>query len=208
METIIPGAGNGRARRVAIAHVFAVAALSVGFVIESASTSSSLEYGLLIAAAAFAIKKFGNKSDDADEDVQGKHPATRFLFRAANAGDYDDVEDAVGEDFQAYANGYAMLAAETDRGPALLVDLFDYWRQAIPDERWELYDEVSGKQEDKSELVSLRFVAGGTIDGTVHDIEIAAFIRVVDKKITEMRLVTDLTIFNEYRAAIGLPILD
>ena len=197
-----------RAGWTALVHASLVGVLGLGFVVEVTSGSAGLAYGLLISAAILAIKKHGDKSDDADEDVQGKHPATRFLFRAANAGDFDDVEDTVDDDFQAYANGYAMLAEETDRGPKLLVDLFEYWRKAIPDKRWELYDEVSGKQEDKSELISFRFVATGTIAGAKHDIELAAFVRVIDKKMTEMRLVTDLTIFNEYRAAVGLPILE
>ena len=192
----------------ALAHVALMAVLGAWFVLEVAAGHSDVKHGLLISAAILAIKKFGNRSDDADEDVQGKHPATRLLFRAANAGDYDDVEDLVSVDFGAYANGYTMLAEETDRGPALLVGLFDYWRKAIPDERRQLYDEVSGKEEDKSELVSMRFVASGTIEGSEHDIEIDAFTRVVDKKLVEMRLVTDLTVFNEYRASIGLPILE
>ena len=197
-----------RAGWLAFVHTSLVGMLGFWFVVQVALGSSEVQYGLLISAAIVAIKKHGDKNDDADDDVQGKHPATRLLFRAANAADYDDIEGMVGEDFQAYANGYAMLAEETDRGPELLVDLFEYWRKAIPDKRWELYDEVSGKQQDKSELISFRFVATGTIDGTKHDIELAAFVRVIDKKLVEMRLVTDMTIFNEYRAAIGLPILD
>ena len=197
-----------RAGWTALVHASLVGVLGLGFVVEVTSGSAGMAYGLLISAAILAIKKHGDKSDDADDDVQGEHPATRFLFRAANAGDYEGIEDVVDDDFGAYANGYAMLSEETDRGPDLLVGLFDYWGQAIPDMRWELYDEVSGKQKDKSELVTFRFVATGTIAGAKHDIELAAFVRVIDKKMTEMRLVTDLTIFNEYRAAVGLPILE
>jgi hypothetical protein len=101
-----------------------------------------------------------------------------------------------------------MFAEEHDQGPELLVGIFDYLRKAVPNVRWELYGEVAGKQPDKSELVAIRFVARGTIEDAEHDIEIAAFVRIVGRQMAELRLVTDLTAFNVYRAAIGLPILE
>ena len=191
-----------------IAHVVILGLLLVGFLVERASSATTVQYGLLIAAAALAMKHFGHKGDDADEDVQGTHPIARFQFKAANTGDLEDAQDLVAEDFRAYANGYAMLNSEINQGPDLFVELIDYIREAIPDLHWELYDEVAGRQEDKSELVVLRFVAAGTIAGTKRDIEIASFNRVVDKELAEIRFVTDMTVFNEYRAAIGLPILE
>lgn len=197
-----------RWRSVPVAHGIILGLLLLGLALELAATHSGLQHGLLIGAALLIKKHFGSKSDDADGDVQGEHAVTRCLFRAANAREFDGVEDVVSEDFRAYANGYAMYAEETDRGPELLQSLFEYWQHAIPDARWELYDEAADKRKDKSELVVIRFVVSGTIEGKEREIEIAAFARVVDERLSELRLVTDLTIFNEYRAAIGLPILD
>jgi ketosteroid isomerase-like protein len=182
--------------------------LAVGLLIEVASGRPGAQYGLLIATAALIMKKFGSRSDDADEDVQGSHATTRALFQAADSGGYDDLDGLASEDFRAYANGYPMFAEEHDQGPELLVGIFDYLRKAVPNVRWELYGEVAGKQPDKSESVAIRFVARGTIEDAEHDIEIAAFVRIVGRQMAELRLVTDLTAFNVYRAAIGLPILE
>ena len=58
--------------------------LAVGLLIEVASGRRSAPYGLLIATAALIRKRFGNKCDAADQDVQGSHATTRALFQAAD----------------------------------------------------------------------------------------------------------------------------
>jgi hypothetical protein len=189
-------------------HLALTGVLSVALLIELQAGPGGLEYGLLIGAGLLLYKKFGHKSDDADENAQGEHPVTRFIFNAMNTGDFEGVEDIVADDFKMFADGYPLLMDEADQGPALLKALFSNYRDALSDVRWELYDEAVQKQKDKSELLALRFVSSQTLDGKSHEIEIAAFARVTDKRLEEWRMVVDLTIFNELRSAAGLPILD
>jgi hypothetical protein len=70
---------------------------------------------------------------------------------------------------------------------------------------WELYDEAVEKQDDGTELIATRFVSTQSIDGEPRQIEIGGFLRARDGKLTEFRLVLDMTLFNEYRVAVGLP---
>ena len=130
------------------------------------------------------------------------------MFKAMNSGDFEGVEDIAADDLRAFADGYPLLMEEAERGPALLEALFTNYRRALSDVRWELYDEAFQKQPDKSELLALRFVSVQTVDDQPREIEIAAFGKVEDKKLTEWRMVVDLTVFNELRVAAGLPILD
>ena len=190
------------------AHMAITGALTVALLMELEAGTGSLEHGLLIGAGLLIYKAFGHKSDDADEDAQGEHPVTRFMFKAMNSGDFEGVEDIAADDLRAFADGYPLLMEEAEKGPALLEALFTNYREALSDVRWELYDEALQKQPDKSELLALRFVSVQTVDGKPHEIEIAAFGRIEDKKLTEWRMVVDLTVFNELRVAAGLPILD
>ena len=173
---------------------------------------SDTQHGVLVAIvggiAAGAAKFFGKPRDDADEDAQGDHPAVRFLFQAANTGEYEGVEDIVDPEFRAYAFGYPLGTAEVDRGPALLVEALEYWRAEIPDTRWQLYDEVTQKEPELTDGIAIRFVHTGTIDGVEREVEAAAFAKVVDKKLTELRYVLDMTVFNEHRRFVGLDPLE
>ncbi|MGD8684547.1 MAG: hypothetical protein PVG27_11395 [Chloroflexota bacterium] len=190
------------------AHVALTAVLAAALLIELQAGAGGLGYGLLVGAGLLLYKAFGHKRDDADESAQGDHPVTRFMFNAVNTGDFEGVEDIVSDDFRAYADGYPLLMDEADQGPVLLKTVFSNLRDALPDVRWELYDEAAQKQPDKSELLALRFVSVQTIAGESREIEIATFARVTDKRLEEWRMVVDLTIFNELRSAAGLPLLD
>ena len=189
-------------------HLALTGVLAVALLVELHAGAGDLEYGLLIGAGLLLYKAFGHKSDDADESAQGEHPVTRFVFNAMNTGDFEGVEDIVADDFRMFADGYPLLMDEADQGPALLETVFSNFREALPDVRWELYDEVAQKQHDKTELLALRFVSVQTLAGKPREIEIATFARVTHKKLAEWRMVADLTIFNELRSAAGLPILD
>jgi hypothetical protein len=182
--------------------------LAVALLVELGAGTGGLEHGLLIGAGLLLCKAFGHKRDDADEDAQGEHPVTRFMFNAMNTGDFEGVEDIAADDLRAFADGYPLLMEEAEQGPALLQALFTNYREALSDVRWELYDEAFQKQPDKTELLALRVVSVQTVEDKPREIEIAAFGRIEDKKLTEWRIVVDLTIFNELRVTAGLPILD
>ena len=99
-----------------------------------------------IAVGAIATKFFGSRHRDADDDAQGDHPVVRALFEAMNTGEFDGLRDLVDEDFHNYANGSPLTIGTVDRGPDLVVGTLGAIRKALPDMRWELFDEVSEKK--------------------------------------------------------------
>ncbi|MEE9177984.1 MAG: nuclear transport factor 2 family protein [Acidimicrobiia bacterium] len=159
---------------------------------------------LITLAVGVAAKFFGSRHRDADDDIQGDHPVVRAIFGAMNTGDFDGLEDLVDEECQNYANGNRLTIGTVDRGPDLVVGTLRAFLEALPDMRWELYDEVSEKKH-RTEKVAIRFVSHATIDGEDRDIEVAVFAIVEDKKLFEWRLVVDMTLYNLHRAAVGLP---
>ncbi len=68
---------------------------------------------------------------------------------------------------------------------------------------------MSSKDPDKTDSIAVRYVISGSLpaEGTAIPfmIEAAAFVKVVDHKIAEWRVVVDETFLQEVRAAMGLP---
>jgi hypothetical protein len=157
--------------------------------------------------AVTATKYFGKSKDE--ESVFGNHPAVAFTFKAFATGEFTDVDEMVSEDFSAYANGYSVVGPESDNGPVRFVENINYWRRVVPDLSVAIYDEVSQKEPDKTDSVAVRFVFTGTM--TAPDLaaehkfetEAAAFIKVVDHKIVEWRVVADATFLDELRSPWG-----
>jgi hypothetical protein len=89
-----------------------------------------------------------------------------------------------------------------------LTENVGYWRSAVRDLSIELYDEISQKEPDKTDGIAVRYVMSGTI--RTDDIErpfeteVAAFVKVVDHKLTEWRVVADTAFVDEVRATMGL----
>ncbi len=86
-----------------------------------------------------------------------------------------------------------------DRGPELLAAVVDYHR-AVGEPFWELYNEVTQKVDRTTSTIAVRFVARGRFGPAEREIEMAGFLRAVDNQLTEIRHVTDMTIFNQLRA--------
>jgi ketosteroid isomerase-like protein len=161
---------------------------------------------LIATAVGAAFKFFGSDRDDADDDVQGDHPTVRALFRAVNTGDFTELEDVIHEDCEAYANGYRLKSDSADCGPELMIATLKTIREELDDYAWELYDELSGK-DDGIEKLAIRFVSSATIGGEHHEVEVAGF-ATIDDKLAEWREVLDMTLSNERREAAGLPTID
>jgi hypothetical protein len=155
-----------------------------------------------------ASRFFGNSSDDSGDGGQGDDPIVKFLFGAANAADYTDVDTYIADDFTAYVNGHRMGNDSTNKGQKLLTDVLHYYDQNIGNSFWKLYQEVDEDPGKDKRSMAIRFVASGSFDGDKAEIEMAGFLTVADKKLTEIRLVTDLTQFNRMRKKTDLPPLD
>jgi hypothetical protein len=155
-----------------------------------------------------ASRFFGKSRDDANDDTQGDNKITRFLFGAANAGDYTDASTMVSEDFKAYTNGHQLGNKGVTEGPDLLTEALHYYDQNIGDSFWQLYDEVDQVDRHGSGMIAIRFLAKGKFSGDEKEIEMAGFLTVAKHKLDELRFVTDLSAFNHMRKAAGLPVLD
>jgi hypothetical protein len=75
-------------------------------------------------------------------------------------------------------------------------------RQTYPDIHWELYDELTGKDEGKQKI-AVRFVSKVTAGGKVDEWEVSGFGIVEDDKLSEWHQVADLETYNRRRAAMG-----
>jgi hypothetical protein len=169
------------------------------------------QLALIPTLIAVTATKFFGKSKDEDSAF-GDNPAVAFTFRALATGEFEDVDEMVAEDFSAHANGYAVVEPESRNGPVLFVQNINYWRKVVPDLSVVIYDEVAQREEDKTDSIAVRFVFAGTLTtpdlDAEHDFEIeaAAFIKVVDHKITEWRVVVDAGFLGELRSAMGHPL--
>ena len=155
---------------------------------------------------------FGDRPAGADDEPQGDRPITEFLFAAANSGDYSDAAELVSEDFVAYINGHKMGGGHAPHsGPGLLTSILRFFDGQAEDTFWHLYEEVDGgtgrHESGGDRRIAIRFVASGTFDGDYKEIEVAGFLKITDKTMTELRFVTDLTTFNDMREAAGLETL-
>jgi ketosteroid isomerase-like protein len=154
-----------------------------------------------------ASRFFGKKKDDEDGAL-GEHPAVRFMLGALTTGGFDDADDIVAEDFAVYANGYPVVSPDEADVVEQLTENIGYWRSAVPDLSIELYDEISQKEPDKTDGIAVRYVMSGTIQTDDREqpfeTEVAAFVKVVDHKLTEWRVVADTAFVDEVRATMGL----
>jgi hypothetical protein len=164
---------------------------------------------LVALGGAAAARFFGNNRDDADKPAQGDHKITKFLFGAANAGDYTNAEDLVSEDFMWFVMGHKLgISDDANKGPKLLTDALHYYDENVGNSFWQLFDEVDEVDHHGNGMIAIRFVATGEFNGEATQLEMAGFLTIADNKLTEVRMVTDLSSFNTMRQAAGLPALD
>ena len=202
----IEGLGDLPGQRLRPVVAVVVTALVGIFMLVTGTEGAQL--GLIPTLIAISAKKFfGSKKDD--PDALGDHPAVAYIFKALTTGEMDDVEEMVAADFHAYANGYEVVDQDGGDGAAQFRENIEYWRSTVPNLTVDLYDEVSQKEPDKTDSVAVRYVISGSLpteeDGLPFTAEVAAFVKVVDHKITEWRVVVDQTFLEEVRAAMGLP---
>ena len=199
--------GESRRQRRRLLLSVVVTALVAVFMLVTGADGAQL--GLIPTLSAISAKKFfGNKNDD--PDALGDHPAVAYIFKALTTGEMDEVEEMVAADFHAYANGYEVVESDGGNGAAQFRRNIEYWRATVPNLSVDLYDEVSQKEPDKTDSIAVRYVISGSLPMEDYELpftaEVATFIKVVDHKITEWRVVVDQTFLEEVRAAMGIPI--
>jgi hypothetical protein len=206
MDEFVTFGELGERRRLLIVAVAAALVAVTAYMLWSGADGPQL--GLIPTLIALTAKKFfGNKKDDAD--ALGDHPAVAYIFKALTTGETDDVDGMVADDFHAYANGYEILDPAGGSGAELFTQNIGHWRSAVPNLSVDLYDEMSQKEADKTDGIAVRYVVSGSLPVESGElpfaIEAAAFVKVVDHKIAEWRVVVDQTFFEELREAMGLP---
>lgn len=153
-----------------------------------------------------AARFFGKNRHDADQDVQGDDPLVQAVFAAINKGEFDRLRDVLDEECKVYANGYRLTTEATDHGPDIIIRTLQRYREELAEIRWELYDEVSGK-DNKVDKTAFRFVSYAEVGGEAQETEVAVFAVKEHGRVLEWRQVLDMTIANEARAAAGLPLI-
>lgn len=158
---------------------------------------------MIAAGIGAAVKWFGSRRDDSDDDAQGDDPIVRAMFKAINDGDLDGFKKHVEDDCRIAVNSIDVAREENlTNGWDLWADAIGDLRDAFPDVRWELYDELTGKDEGKDKI-AIRFVSTVTVDGEAHDMEVACVGVVEDKKLTEWHQVADMETYNRRRQHTG-----
>jgi hypothetical protein len=161
---------------------------------------------VMISMAVVAVAKrfFGSERGDEGDDVQGDDPIVQAMFKAVNLGELDDLEDVVHDDCRITLNSYELTwnSGQLDRGPKLWLEVINDLRRVNPDVRWDLYDEIVGKDEG-AHKIAVRFVSTVTLDGEVEELEVAGFGIVEHKKLTEWHEVADMETFNRRRQEAG-----
>jgi len=161
---------------------------------------------MIAAAAGAAVKWFGSKRGGGDDDAKGPgdNPIVRAMFKAINTGDLDDFKDLVADDCRIAINSeeVARNDGSLDRGFDLWADAINDTRKAFPGIEWELYDELSAKDDDKHKI-AIRFVSKVTVDGEKHEFEVAGFGIVEDDKLTEWHQVADQQTYDRRRQQTG-----
>ena len=157
-----------------------------------------------VAVGAIAARFFGKKRDDADEDAQGDHPIVRAMFLAVNTGEDGDLRDLLHPELRLYMNDYPVPDPVRDHGPMLMLEEINDLRLNLPDIHWELYDELSGKDQG-DDKIAFRFCSTCMMDGEQVEFSVAAFGVVQDDKLIELRQVGDLEMYEAHRAATVRP---
>ena len=158
---------------------------------------------MIAAGIGAAVKWFGSRRGDADDDVQGDDPIVRAMLKAVNEGDLDGFKEHIADDCRIAINSIDVAREENlKNGWDLWADGINDARSAFPDVHWELYDELTGKDEGKHKI-AIRFVSTVTVDGEAHDFEVGGFGVVEDKKLTEWHQVGDLETYNKRRQQTG-----
>ena len=158
---------------------------------------------MIAAGIGAAVKWFGSKRGDADDDVQGDDPIVRAMLKAVNEGDLDGFKEHIADDCRIAINSIDVAREENlTNGWDLWADGINDIRTAFPDVHWELYDELTGKDEGKHKI-AIRFVSTVTVDGETHDFEVGGFGVVEDEKLTEWHQVADMETYNLRRQQTG-----
>lgn len=176
-------------------------AAAVLVVVVTSQSGDGTQLALIPTLIALGTKKFFGKDKGDPDTALADNPAVAFVLGALTTGDTDAADEMIAPNASAYANGYTILHSEAATSPAQFTDNVEFWRSQIPDLSIEVFDDIVKKHRHKTLDVAVRFVMSGTLPGdrpnSGFEFEGAAFVKVVDGKATEWRLIVDSQVIED-----------
>jgi hypothetical protein len=160
---------------------------------------------MIAAAIGGLVKWFGSTRRGDDEEAQGPgdNPIVRAMFRAVNEGDLDGFKSYVANDCRIAINSVEVTReSDLDHGFDLWADAISDARSSDPNIHWELYDELSGKDDGKDKI-AIRLVSTMTVDGERQEFEVGGFGIIDDGRLVEWHQTADLETYNQRRQMTG-----
>lgn len=176
-------------------------------IIAMSLSGDGTQLALIPTLVALGAKKFFGKDKGDPDTALADNPAAAFVLGALVTGDTDAADEMIAPDAVAYADGYTILRAEDGNSPAQFTENVGFWRSQIPDLSIDVFDDIVKKHHHKTLDVAVRFVISGTLPGggidSGFEFEGAAFVKVVDGKATEWRLIVDSQVVEDLMASIA-----
>lgn len=191
--------------RKAILAMARIAAVVVCLAMALAQSSDGQQLALIPTLIALGTKKFFGRDKGDPNQALADTPAVAFVLGALTTGDVEAADDLMDPNAAAYANGYTVIDPDAGDSPAQFAENVQFWRARVPDLSIEVYDEFVQKHRHKDQDVAVRMVMSGTPLGTDarFEFEGAAFVKVVDGKTTEWRLIVDSQVAEELIASLA-----
>lgn len=167
--------------------------VAICVVVAFTQSGDGQQLALIPTLIALGSKKFFGKDKGDPNEALADNPAVAFVLGALTTGDVETADDLVDSNAAVYANGYTVISPEPGNSPAQFAENVEFWRAQVPDLSIAVYDEIVQKRHRKEEDVAVRLVMSGTPQGAESSFEFegAAFVKVIDGKAVEWRLIVD-----------------
>ena len=197
---------NGLGSRETMLVVARLLVVAICAVVAFKQSGDGQQLALIPTLIALGTKKFFGKDKGDPNEALADNPAVAFVLGALTTGDAEAADDLVDSNAGAYANGYTVISPEAGNSPAQFAENVEFWRSQVPDLSIAVYDEIVEKHHHKERDVAVRLVMSGTPHGTdsAFEFEGAAFVKVVDGKAVEWRLVVDSQVAEGLIASVAV----
>ena len=197
---------NGLGSRETTLVVTRLLVVAICVVVACTQSGDGQQLALIPTLIALGAKKFFGKDEGDPNEALAGNPAVAFVLGALTTGNAEAADDLVDSNAAVYANGYTVISPEAGNSPAQFADNVEFWHSHVPDLSIAVYDEIVEKHHHKEEDVAVRMVMSGTPHGANSAFEFvgAAFVKVVDGKAAEWRLIVDSPVAEGLIASIAI----